>query len=491
MAERTRRGRDWAIALLLFVLTFLLFARALTNGYVNWDDGDYVFANPHVQDGLRSATFRWAMSSFEAANWHPLTWISHALDYQLYGLCPVGHHLTSIVLHSTNVVLLFLFLYSATDRLWSSAFAAALFGWHPLRVEAVAWISERKEVLCGLFFLLALLGWLWYARRPSVARYVPTLLCCTAGLLAKPTIVTLPFVLLLLDFWPLRRINRHRIDYLVLEKLPLLLICAAVGLLTWIAQSTGGAMKHFTLGDRMANAVMSYARYLGKTFYPTDLLAFYWHSFWLPEQVVPVVIGLVTVTAAFALQSRRRPYLIVGWLWFLGMLIPTIGLVQVGEQSMADRYTYLPSIGVAIILAWGAADWCSRSLWASRILPALCVSFLGVCTVITWRQIAVWHDTYSLFAHTLHDSDDRVIDHFLSWKKQLDVASLDVNDPGRSHQGLAMVHCDWGDALLKQGRLDQAIVHYQAALRLDPSMKNAARGLEICRSQLRPVASGN
>jgi hypothetical protein len=490
MAERTLRRQDWAIALVLFVLTFLLFARSVANGYVDLDDGDYVFANAHVQDGVRPATLRWAMTAFEAANWHPLTWMSHALDYQIFGLRPAGHHLTSVVLHSTNVVLLFLFLYLATGRLWSSAFAAALFGWHPLRVEAVAWISERKEVLCGLFFLSALLAWQWYARRPSMRRYVLTLLLGAAGLLAKPTIVTLPFVLLLLDFWPLGRINRHGIAYLVLEKLPFLLICAVGCFLTWIAQSAGGAMRHFTVGDRMANAVMSYARYLGKTIYPTDLLPFYGRRFWLSDQIVPVVIGLVTATAVFALQLRRRPYLIVGWLWFLGILIPTIGLVHVGAQSMADRYTYLPSIGLAIMLAWGAADCCSRTQWASRILPILCVSFLGVCMVVTWRQIAVWHDTYSMYSRTLHDSDDRVIDHFLGWKKQLNLALLDVNDICRNHKGLAMVHCDWGDALLKQGRLDQAIVHYQAALRLDPAMEKAARGVETCRSRLTSMTSG-
>lgn len=487
MLKRPFVNRDWAIGLLLFAVTLLLYLRAVGNRFIDWDDDQYVFTNSHVQSGIATATFTWAATTFAAANWHPITWLSHALDCQVFGLRPAGHHFTNVLLQSLNALLVFVFLRVTTGRRWPSAFAAALFAWHPLRVESVAWVSERKDVLCAFFFLLSLLAYQWYARRPGVARYALMALCFAAGLLAKPMIVTFPFVLLLLDFWPLQRFTSERFAWLLLEKMPLVLIGAADAAMTWFAQRAGGAIKHLTLGDRVANAVMSYARYIGKTLYPTDLVVFYWQRFWLAYQVVPVVISLGTLTAIFVLQCRSRPYLIVGWLWFLGMLIPTIGLVQVGGQSMADRCTYLPSIGLAVLLAWGAADLAGRWPRCTWPVPSIAVVLLAILAGMTWRQIGVWHDTYSLFSHSLHSPDDQAIDHFLRYSDQLLLASR-LTPPSR--RSLAVVHCDWGDALFRAGRPAQAAVHYKDASFLDPEMIAAQEGLARCGASNQPKGPG-
>ena len=355
------------IAAGLLVATLLIFARAIGNGFVNYDDPDYVTANAQVQGGITVAGIRWALTSGVASNWHPLTWMSHQLDVTLFGLDPRGHHATSVLWHALNAALAFLALRRLTGSVWRSAFCAALFAWHPLRVESVAWVSERKDVLSGFFFFAVLWLYAGYVRRrrdglPWLAAYVATLAAFALGLMAKPMLVTLPCLLLLLDFWPLRRVELARgagstWARLVLEKLPFFVFVIASAAVTYHVQKAGGSVTaQLSLGDRLGNAVIAVVRYLGTFLLPVDLAVLYPHpGSWPARKVVAALLVVGGLTAAAVWQLRRRPWIAVGWFWFLGTLVPVIGLVQVGLQSMADRYTYLTIIGVQVAAGWSLA----------------------------------------------------------------------------------------------------------------------------------------
>jgi tetratricopeptide (TPR) repeat protein len=409
----------------LFVGTLLLFSRAATFEFVNIDDAEYVVDNPGLRLGVGTDAVRWAFTNVQSSNWHPLTWLSHALDVTLFGLAPGAHHAVNVLWHALNAVLAFLMLRRATGAFWTSAACAALFAWHPLRAESVAWVSERKDVLSAFFFLLALWAWAGYARtdddRPAThagarrgmrsAWYALALVAFALGLLAKAMLVTLPFVLLLLDAWPFTRLRRARLPALLLEKLPFFALSAASAAATYLAQDTAGAtFKTIPLDLRLANAAISVVRYLGKLVWPFDLSVLYpYPASWPVWAVAGALLLLLGVTALALWQAPRRPWIVVGWLWFLGMLVPVIGIVQVGVQAMADRYTYLPILGVQIALLWTLRDWALRD--AQRVRgAAAAVAVLLLCGALrTWQQVGVWQSSITLFGHATAVTDDNYL----------------------------------------------------------------------------------
>jgi len=439
------------VCLLLAVVTLALYNPVTHHPFVNYDDDRYVTNNPHVRRGLTADTFTWALTSTEQANWHPLTWMSHALDCSLYGVNPVGHHFTSILLHIVNVILLFLLLMWATRRLGPSLFVAALFAIHPINVESVAWVAERKNVLCTMFFLLALWAYGWYARKPHWARYLAVVALFAAGLASKPMVITLPFVLLLLDYWPLGRVRAVEANktqgglawsQLVIEKLPLLALSAASAVITMRAQQAGGAIRTTTevsFSARIATAIWAYAMYLWKMVWPARLAPLYPHpggslAAW---QVLVAATVLLAITAV-VWRFRTRRYLLVGWLWFSGTLVPVIGLVQVGEAAMADRYAYIPLIGIFVMIAFGVADWAEEKrfgFWPA--VPAAAV--LVALALTTHRQIGYWDSNYDLWSHTLGVTENNFV-----------------------------AEDNLGGALILQDKEEEAHAHFEVAARINP-----------------------
>ena len=451
------RKRDVVICLLLAVVTLALYSPAIGHPFIfNYDDDVYVTNNLHVQAGLSWETVRWAVTSTQYANWHPLTWLSHALDCELYGLNPHGHHVTNVVFHVLNVMLLFLLLVHATGAAGRSLLVAALFAIHPMNVESVAWIAERKNVLSTFFFLLTLGAYGWYALKPEVKRYAAVAALFVLGLAAKPMVVTLPCVLLLLDFWPLRRIQgwghlspetaftvpQVRLSRLVLEKLPLLALSAADCAITIFAQRSGGSMRLvLPLSVRLQNAIYAYAMYVWKAFWPARLAVFYPHpgatlSIW---QVALAALFLVSVSALVWWQRVARPYLIIGWLWFLGTLVPVIGLIQVGEQAIADRYAYVPLIGIFVMAVWGAADLADTRQLSFAVRGKMAAVVLAILVLFTSDQLRYWRSAVDLWSHTV----DVTKDNFFG------------------EQNL-------GAALLASERYEEALPHFKKAITLRP-----------------------
>ena len=416
-------GRDrlavWAVCGFLLLAVAAVFGQTVTYEFVNFDDPDYVYRNARMTQGLTFDGIAWAMTTNCCTNWHPLTWLSHMLDCQIYGPCAGGHHLTSVLLHAITAVLLFLVLRRMTSDLWPSAFVAAVFAVHPLHVESVAWVTERKDVLSGLFFVLTLAAYLAYVRRPfSLPRYLAVAAMFALGLMAKPMLVTLPFVLLLLDYWPLGRFTNcldkplaashvTPVSRLVTEKIPLLLLtlasCAAT---VWAQEQSIVDTEELRFSARIANALVSYVGYIGESFCPINLAVYYPHPqaglpMWEP---IAAMLLLAGVTAAVVMRRRKNPYLLVGWLWYLGMLVPVIGLTQVGLQAMADRYMYLPQIGLVIGLTWGAErlvrSW-PRRAWVCGATASLVIVELAVCAA---QQTTYWRDSESLWErrHRMH-----------------------------------------------------------------------------------------
>ena len=434
------------LAVAIAALTFAIYVPALRNGFVGYDDGDYVVNNPHVNTGLSRANTTWALSAAHANNWHPLTWLSHSLDAAIFGLDPRGHHFTSLALHAANTSLMFLWLAGATGQPVYSAFVALGFGLHPLHVESVAWIAERKDVLSTFFLLLTLLAYSSYVRKPGLGRYALVFLPLTAGLLSKQMLVTVPFLLLLLDFWPLRRtvgVGRR-----LIEKLPLVLLCLATGLATLWAQRRGGAVSlldQLPLAIRLENAVTAYFRYLGKVVWPSGLSAFYpFPSAGIPVlQVAMASAGIVVISFVTLVCRSKRPWLLVGWGWFLLTLLPVIGIIQVGMQSMADRYMYVPMTGLLIAAAWEVSAQVRFSTSATRAACATAAIVLALWSVGTWMQIPIWHDGVTLFRHALEVDPDNFV-----------------------------AHDNLGVELDRRGQSDEALEHYRATLRLRPGDRN-------------------
>jgi tetratricopeptide (TPR) repeat protein len=492
-ASRNQSSRLVVVAsLALAALVFAAFQPALDNGFVGYDDPDYVTSNLTVQQGLQWAGVKWAFTSTEAANWHPLTWLSHMLDVQLFGLNPAGHHLTSILLHTLSTVLLFLTLRTMTGATWRSLVVAALFGLHPLRAESIVWVAERKDALSTVFWFLTLLAYAGYAQAMAASSrkvktyYALTLLCFACGLMAKPMLVTLPFALLLLDFWPLKRLQQKTFTALILEKVPLFLLSLASCVVTFFVQRTAGAVNEYTsLGYRLSNAVIALIRYLGKIFWPTDLAFFYPHPDKWPALLVAGAVVLLVVISVLAVRLRQRhPALLVGWCWFLGTLVPVIGLVQVGQQSIADRYTYIPSVGILIALTWGIRALATR-VPQSRAPLGVAAGVAALCGLVLSReQTRVWSNTESLCRHAIAVVPGNYLAHdMLGAALEKRGANTEAM---REHLLALEIKPDYADAynnlavaLQHQGKLAKAVEHYQRALQLRPRYPEAHFNLAV------------
>lgn len=483
-------------ALLLTLLIALAFSPALNAGFV-YDDMQYILANPHVLRGLHADGFRWAFTTFYASNWHPLTWISHMVDVSVFGPNPAGHHAASIFLHAAATLLLYRLLASLTGRTRASLLASVLFAIHPLRVESVVWIAERKDVLATLFFVATVSVFVQYVRKPAVSRYFLTCLLFSVGLMAKPMLVTLPFVLLLLDYWPLDRYAAgqgsplRRLLALVREKVPLFCLAAASTAITLLVQKDLGAtipVKDAPFALRVFNALWSYAAYLEKTVWPAGLSPIYP----FPDQGVPAsrillsTVLLTAITVAALRWLRRRPYVAVCWFWYLGMLVPVIGLVQVGEQAMADRYTYLPSIGLVVAVAWGSEE-LFRKKPGARPLTWTAWAIVTVMLVASTRmQSAHWRDNRRLFEHAVAVTTRNYValtalGSELAQAGDLATAERLLRQSLATHQGYVWTHYNLGVLLQQKGAREDAIRHYREAVRLAPRF---AQGHAVLGAQL-------
>lgn len=401
---------------LLFVAAILLvYWQTFRFGYVYYDDDRYVYENDFIRTGLSGQSLAWAFKTFYFANWHPLTWISYLIEYQFFGLNPNIEHAVNVGLHAAATILLFLSLIRMTEKQWRSIVVAAVFALHPLHVESVAWIAERKDVLCTCFVMATLLAYARYTEKKSAKRYVLVIALYSLSILAKPMAVTLPFVFLLLDWWPLRRIDPSRLRYslnrVAVEKIPLFVLSSLASVLTFLAQRMGGAVisaHAFPLADRLSNSIVAYVRYLAKTLWPTDLAVLY--PFKPPAQGLVVVASILLILATFgALRTvRSRPYFFVGWFWYLGMLVPVIGLVQVGLQSIADRYTYVPMVGISLAIVWSCADIIERYPATRRPIAVITTVMFAALITTTYKQAGYWSSSQRLFQHTLDITHDNV-----------------------------------------------------------------------------------
>jgi tetratricopeptide (TPR) repeat protein len=478
-----------SVGVALALLTLLVYCRCFDHPFVNFDDDIYVTRNSHVQAGLTADSVRWAFTTFACANWHPLTWLSLQLDTTLFGGQKAGgFHLTNVLLHTANTLLLFWVLNQMTAAVWRSALVAALFAIHPLHVESVAWVAERKDVLSTFFWMITLAAYWVYVSRRSVTRYLLVMLALGLGLMAKPMLVTLPAVLLLLDYWPLRRwpvcpgcdsrgTRLASLYRLVLEKLPLFALVLVSCVLTFLAQRQGKAVRSFEtfpLNLRIENALLTYVGYLGNLFWPVDLAVYYPH----PNAAVSLVpalgagIFLLLVTILVLGLGRRWPYLAVGWLWYLGTLVPVIGLVQVGDQAMADRYTYVPLIGLFLLLTWSISDLVQAWRLPRLVLVEAGTVVLSGCVVLTWTQLGYWKDAQSLWEHTLAVTQKNPLAHYnlgmalselgrreeagAQYRKALELDPRDV-----------LAHNSLGIVLKDQGRLPEAFDEFRQAIEMD------------------------
>jgi tetratricopeptide (TPR) repeat protein len=530
-ARPTRNQLFAVICLVLALVTLVVYWPITRHGFTNFDDDGYITGNSHVKSGLTWSGLVWAFKNTETANWHPLTWISHMVDCQLYGLNPGGHHLTNLLFHIANTLLLFLLLNELTGALWRSAFVAALFAWHPLHIESVAWAAERKDVLSAFFWMLTLLAYTRYVRgvigdKCQVTRtdhvsspvtclpaealakaghvspyYCLALFFFACGLMSKPMVVTLPFVLLLLDFWPLARCSSFKFQVssseklstaprmpsglnvqpstksafgLIYEKLPFFALAAAGSVVTYLVQKTGGAVSNDTLSFRVANALWSYLRYIFKTFWPADLAVIYpFPSHWLAGLAMVAATLLVIGSGWFIFLAGRHPCLLVGWFWFLGTLAPVIGLVQIGSQSMADRYMYIPSIGLFILVVWGLNDLFGSWPQKQKIVTLAGTVALAGCLVCTWVQIKYWQDSISLFRHAMEVTTDNYVAcaclaQALDAIGQEDEALTLCTNAVRIEPNYPPGQFFLGMVLLKKGKSEEALSHLSAAARLAP-----------------------
>jgi tetratricopeptide (TPR) repeat protein len=485
-----------ALALGLILATLVAYVSVLECDFVNLDDPKYVTANAHVRAGLSAGSVRWALVSTDASLWHPVTWLSHMMDVELYGLNPAGHHFTNLILHLANVVLLFLVLDRVTGAVWPSAMVAGLFGLHPLRVESVAWVAERKDLLSVFFALLTVWAYARYVERPGVARFVVVGLCLALALMSKPMLVTLPFVLLLLDYWPLRRLGlpperdgaARRAAALLAEKAPLLALSAAASAIAVLAVGghvTVGHLEPFPAGTRVANALVSYAKYLGTTLWPSGLAAFYpYPSAFATVEVLGATVALCGASALALATARSRPYLVVGWFWFLGTLVPVVGLVQAGSQAMADRFTYFPHIGFLVALAWGLYETARRRRSLARPLAACTVLVLGALGFCTYRQVQHWRDSKTLFTRALEVTTGNWLAYnnlgdALVKEGRLAEAAACFEESLRLLHANPDAHYNLGVVRAGQGRVAEAAVHYRAALHFDPTSANAHNNLGL------------
>jgi len=476
------------LGLFLTWATFGIYIQVMNHEFVTYDDYEYVVQNPDVRSGITAKNVLRAFTLVHASNWHPLTWLSHMMDSELFGMNPSGHHMSSLILHIACVLLLFLFLLRTSKALWRSLLVAALFALHPLHVESVAWVSERKDVLSAVLWMLTLLAYRKYAMNPCLQTYVLTLVLFSLGLMAKPMLVTLPFVLLLLDYWPLGRLeSKHPRAFLVLEKIPFFLLSAVCSVLTFMVQQRWGAIiEHIPMKWRLVNAFHSYTMYLLKVFWPHPLAFHYPH----PLDSIPLsltfgsllLIGSITYLAVRF--HRRLPYLTVGWLWYIGTLVPVIGLVQVGSHGMADRYTYIPMIGPFIILSWGAAHVAMRWSRFQRPVIAFFACATVALSVCSRQQAGTWKDSVSLYEHAIRVTEGNILAHnnlgnALAKQGRLVEAEQQLREAIRLRSDYAPAHNNLGNILARHGRIEESISHYEEALRLDPSFSHARYNLDL------------
>jgi protein O-mannosyl-transferase len=483
----------------------VVFAQTVWHDFINYDDPNYVYENANITRGFSLSGIIWAFSHIHSENWHPLTTISHMLDCQLYGVKPGGHHLTSVLLHTAAAILLFLALRTMTGALWQSAFVAALFAIHPLHVESVAWVAERKDVLSAVFFMLTLVAYTRYTRAPAVRRYLLVALLYALGLMCKPMLVTLPFVFLLLDFWPLNRWPNQPSrqpkkrgtrssagalasgKLLLLEKIPLVALSLISSGVTLIAQKqTIGWIEQLPLTWRLTNAAVSYVLYVWQMLWPVKLAVFYPH----PEnrlhmwQIILTLAALIAMTAVSFVLRKKHPYLVTGWLWYVMMLFPVIGIIQVGWQGRADRYTYLPQIGLYVLITWGVAD-CSRS-WRRQpeVLGLAAAIVLGVLTWRSWIQTAFWRDSQTLWTHALavtsgNDVAENNLGIVLLAKGRVDEAISRFQTAVDLRPENAPAHRNLAKAFLEKGQVADAMIHYRKLLEIEPENVEARNTLGI------------
>jgi protein O-mannosyl-transferase len=475
---------DLGICLLLLALTLAVYSQVRSYEFVNYDDPQYVGENVHVRAGLTVDGVAWALQSFDAANWFPLTWLSHMTDSQFFGMDSGWHHLTNVWLHALNALLLFAVLRRMTGARWPSALVAFLFALHPLHVESVAWIAERKDVLSAFFCFLTLWFYAGYVKRPGVARYLAVVAAFGLGLMSKPMLVTLPFVLLLLDVWPLQRAswpwNWPSARTLLFEKLPLFAMAAGDSALTFLAQRQGGAVAPLAgipLAFRLENGLVSYLAYIRDMFWPAGLAVLYPYPRTLPiAEVALAALALAGISILVARQLRARPYLAIGWCWYLGTLAPVIGLVQVGTQARADRYTYLPMVGLFVMLAWGAAELVQRLPRARNAVVAAAVLACAACLTVTWFQIQYWASSETLLRHTLEVTSDNFITHhnladYYLQHDRTDEARREDAEAVRISPLYLEARLNLALALSRMGKPVEAETEYRKALELHPEGK--------------------
>jgi tetratricopeptide (TPR) repeat protein len=489
------------ICLFLVIATLAVYMQVTGHEIGYYDDELYVTENRHVQGGLTIDSVVWAFTTTHASNWHPLTWLSHMLDCQVFGMNPGWHHLINVLFHLANTLLLFLVFRRMTAALWRSAVVAALFALHPLHVESVAWVAERKDVLSTFFWMLTMWSYARYVEHPGPGRYVPVLLFFGLGLMAKPMLVALPFVLLLLDYWPLARFqigppSRNDSDAprgpsvprVVLEKVPLFVVAMASSIVTFLAQQSGGTLGSFAvypLDVRIANALVAYVGYLGKMIWPFQLAVLYPHPGTLPMWQVAMAASLLIAITLLAIRFlRERPYLAVGWLWYVGTLVPVSGLVQVGMQGMADRYTYVPLIGIFLMIAWGVPDVAARWRYGRIGLATISAALLAIMMATSWAQVRYWKNGTTLYEHAL----DVTVNNYLVYNNLgnifLELGKSDEAIPYfrkalRIDPAFVLAHFNLGSALDAQGKFDEAVSHYVEAVRLDPEFAEARTNLAV------------
>jgi hypothetical protein len=500
--------RKLSICLFLVLTTLAVFWSVKDYEFIHYDDDLYMVDNSRVQDGLTTESIKWAFTATHTGNWYPLTWLSLMLDYELYGLNPAGYHWSNLLFHIANTLLLFFLLSRITGAVYKSAFVAALFALHPLHVESVAWVSERKDVLSTFFWMLTMGAYVRYVERPGTIKYLLVIIAFSLGLMAKSMLVTLPFVLLLMDFWPLERFSRKQpingitiinqiqtkltghdtsIWRLISEKLPLIALTIPVGIVAVIAQQQAGALlpfESFSLGLRVANALISYVWYIWKTLIPSNLSVFYPHpGFWPMWQVVLSGLFLALISVAVLRWGRRYPYLPVGWFWYLGTLMPVIGLVQIGSQAMANRYSYIPLIGLFITVAWGTADILKIYRYRQTILGSLALASIIGSITVTSQQLPYWQNGITLWRHNIAVTAPNYTSYYNLGQAFNDKGSYDEAisqyRKARELKSDAAVHNNLGVALALKGELQQAIDEFKAALRLKPDHLNVHMNLAM------------
>jgi tetratricopeptide (TPR) repeat protein len=483
----------WRACLFLTAMVFVVYGQVYKHKFINADDPDYVTQNEQVQKGLSRESIAWAFTTFHASNWHPLTWLSLMLDYQLFGLNAGGFHITNVLLHTANTLLLFLILRQMTGAIYRSCFAALLFAIHPLHVESVAWVAERKDVLSTLLWLLTMWAYIGYVQHSGIRQYLVVVLLFILGLMAKPMLVTLPFVLLLLDYWPLMRFRNNKTGKIILEKIPLFALSAISVVITIAAQRSGGAVisiKSLPAGWRISNAIVSYAVYILKTFAPLKLGAFYPNMSPPPfAAAIGSALLLAGITIAVVMGMRQRRYLVTGWLWYLGTLVPVIGIMQVGAQAYADRYTYIPLTGLFIIVAWLIPDLLAKQRYKKSIIAAcMCITVIPM-TIISVMQVRRWQDTFTLFEYTLTVTKDNCVAHnalanTYGDEGQIDKSIYHSEEALRIFPDYKQAHYNLAMGYYAKGKIREAIKQWQDVVRLDENFKEANFNLGVAFEKL-------